>query len=126
MAPQRHQVGLPPTIYKLLAHLRDELTDRTGQQFSIVDTIARAATCLRDAHRGDAWLSPREAAPVYEQRHQDSLAAAIMQTAAACGRVVRGLDFNTSRNRIEIVFADDDDGPPVTFPVGALQRHADN
>lgn len=124
MAPPRHQIGVPPNIYNALVRLRDELTDRTGQKFSIVDTVARAATCLSDAHRGDAWLSPKEAAPAFEQRHREALAAAIMQTAAACGRVVRGLDFNETQGRIELDFGDD--GPPVAFPVGALQRHADN
>ena len=120
----RHQVGLPPDVHDQLALLRDELVERSGHRWSIPEVIGRAARCLSDAHRGEAWLSPKEAAPAFERRHRDALAAAIMSTAAACGRVVTGLNFNETQGRIELCFADD--GPPVTFPVGALQRHADN
>ena len=120
----RHQVAIPADTFATLAALRDELAERSGLSVAITDVIARAAEALQANHRGGAWLAPKEAAPAYEQRHREALAAAIMQTAAACGRVVTGLAFNETRYSVEIVFGDD--GPPVTFPVGALQRHADN
>ena len=120
----RINVNIPKVVYDRLTHVRDELAEKTGRRVTTIETLERAVQALEDAHRGNAWLSPREAAPQYEARHRDALAAAIMQTAAACGRVVRGLAFNETTHSIEIDFADD--GPPVTFPVGALQRRNDN
>ena len=74
----RRQISIATEDYRRLAALRDTLAEKLGTRVTITDTVGRSIGCLEDAHERGAWLSPREAAPVLEQRHRDKLAVALI------------------------------------------------
>ena len=106
----RRQISIATEDYRRLAVLRDTLAEKTGVKVSITGTIARALACLEDAHERGAWLSPREAAPVLEQRHRDRLASVIAQfISRACPeKTLRGIAFDTKTGMLTVNFDQDD------------------
>ena len=117
--PQRNrrQVSIDTNDYRRLTALRDSLVEKTGRKITITDTIARTIGCLEDAHQRGAWLSPREAGPVLEQRHRDKLASVIAQfIARACPeKQLKGIAFDP-KNGMMTVHLDEDD--PVAVWTG--------
>ena len=80
--PNRRQVSLRMDAWYKAAQLRDSLVEKTGRKVTITDTIERALECLEDAHRRGAWLSPKEAAPVMEQRMRNKIVSVLAQFVA--------------------------------------------
>ena len=107
----RRQVSIATEDYRRLAVLRDFLAEKTGVKVSITGTIARTIDCLEDAHERGAWLSPREAAPVLEQRHRDKLASVLAQfVARACPeKQLKGIAFDPENGTMTVHF--DEDAP---------------
>ena len=65
----RRQISMcHPRTTAASRRLRDSMAEKTGTRVTITDTITRTIDCLEDAIQRGAWLSPREAAPVLEQR----------------------------------------------------------
>ncbi len=62
---------------------------------AISDTIDRALDCLEDAHSRGAWLSPKEAAPVLEERLRKEVISVLTQFVARTmpDRLLRGVTF---------------------------------
>ena len=77
--PSRRHIAISARDYERATALRDALAGRSGRKATISGTVGRALECLQDAHERGAWLSPREAAPVLEQRHRDNLASVVAQ-----------------------------------------------
>ena len=107
---KRKQVSLRAADFEKATGLRDAITKNSGRKVTISDTVARALDCLEDAHARGAWLSPREAAPVLEQRHRDRLASVIAQfVARACPeKTLRGIAFDTKTAMMTVHFDQDD------------------
>lgn len=87
----RRQVSLRREVWQAASDLRDQLAEKSGRKVTITDTIERALQCLEDAHNRGAWLSPREAAPVMEDRHRRAIMSVVAQL---IGRVVPSKRLN--------------------------------
>ena len=103
--------------------LRDAITEKSGRKITISDTVARALDCLQDVHARGAWLSPREAAPVLEQRHRDQVASVLAQfIARACPeKMLRGIAFDSANEMMTVTF---DQGDPIALWAGEAAAHA--
>ena len=118
----RHQVKLPADLFGAIQAMRDELGERTGVTPTIVQVIDRALGCYLDACTRGAWMSPSEAAPLYEERHRQAVVAAIAQFAALVGRPAREIRFVPAADRLEVDLLDSDEvvsvfvGPPIANP----------
>lgn len=77
--PNRRQVSLRSAVWLKATQLRDVLAAITGRKVTIADTIERALDCLEDANSRGAWLSPREAAPVLEERLRKEVVSVLTQ-----------------------------------------------
>ena len=87
----RRQVSLRREVWQAASDLRDQLAEKSGRKVTITDTIERALHCLEDVHNRGAWLSPREAAPVMEDRHRRVIVSVVAQL---IGRVVPSKRLN--------------------------------
>lgn len=76
---RQHMVALPPRVYEHLQKLRGELSQKTGREVGVGETVARALQCLEDAHGRGTWLSPAEMEPIMAQRVRHHLAAVLAQ-----------------------------------------------
>ena len=56
---------------------------KTDRFVSIPNVVGRAVQALEDAHANNAWLSPAEAAPVYEERLEREVVRAVIGTMRA-------------------------------------------
>ena len=119
----RRQVSLRIADFEKAIALRDEITEKSGRKVTISDTVARALLCLQDAHARGAWLSPQEAAPILEQRHQDQVASALAQfIARACPeKRLKGIAFDSANGMLSVTF---DQGDPIDLWTGAAAAHA--
>ena len=81
-ADSRTTVAVKKSTLNAAKARRQEIIDRTGLRPSIDDTIARALTCLKDAHADGAWLSPQETARIMAARVDDRLKATVGQVLA--------------------------------------------
>lgn len=95
--PNRRQISLRTSVWERASRLRDELAATSGRKVTISDTIDQGLRCLEDATSRGAWLSPREAAPVLEDRLRKDLVSAIAQFIARTmpDRELRGVTFET-------------------------------
>ena len=75
----------PIEAYDKAAVLRLELVQMLNQRVTLGQVVDRALDCLDDAHRRGAWLSPREAAPILDQRHETDVVNVV-------GQLLIGLD----------------------------------
>ena len=119
----RRQISIATEDHRRLAALRDSLAEKTGTRVTITDTITRTIDCLEDACQRGAWLSPREAAPVLEQRHRDKLASVIAQfIARACPeKQLKGIAFDPKNGMMTVIFEEDD---PVAVWTGDADADA--
>ena len=121
--PSRRQVSLRTADFEKATTLRDAITERSGRKITISDTVSRALACLEDAHARGAWLSPREAAPVLEQRHRDQVASVLAQfIARACPeKMLSGIAFDSANEMMTVTF---DQGDPIALWAGEAAAHA--
>ena len=127
--PSRHQVSVRNVDFEKTIALRDALAEKSGRKVTISDTLSRALDCLEDAHKHNAWLSPREAAPVLEQRHRDQIVSVVAQLLAriAPERPLRGIAFDTEHDILIVQFADSESFPLVmSGPLMGPDRVADS
>ena len=119
----RRQISIASEDYRRLAVLRDSLAEKTGTRVTITDTITRTIDCLEDAYSRGAWLAPREAATVLEQRHRDKLAGALAQfIARACPeKKLKGIAFDPKNGMMTVHFDEDD---PVAVWTGDADADA--
>ena len=119
----RHQVSVRTADFEKAIALRDAITEKSGRQITISDTVARALACLEDAHARGAWLSPREAAPVLEQRHRDQVASVLAQfIARACPeKRLKGIAFDSANEMMTVTF---DEGDAIALWAGEAAAHA--
>ena len=121
--PSRHQVSVRNVDFEKTTALRDALAEKSGRKVTISDTLSRALDCLEDAHKRNAWLSPREAAPVLEQRHRDQVASVLAQfIARACPeKRLKGIAFDSANEMMTVTF---DEGDPIALWAGEAAAHA--
>ena len=119
----RHQVSVRNVDFEKTTALRDALAEKSGRKVTISDTLSRALDCLEDAHKRNAWLSPREAAPVLEQRHRDQVASVLAQfIARACPeKRLKGIAFDSANEMMSVTF---DEGDPIALWAGEAAAHA--
>ena len=93
--PNRRQISLRTAVWERASRLRDERAAASGRKVTISDTIDQGLGCLEDATSRGAWLSPKEAAPVLEDRLRKDLVSAIAQFIARTmpDRELRGVTF---------------------------------
>lgn len=120
----RKQISVRVPTWRKAQQLRSELAETSGREVTMTDVLDRALQCLSDAHAGQAWLSAPEAAVVFEERHRQGIASALVQFAArvAPEKVVRAIRFLPSEQRMEV---DLGDAVPVPVFVGALRSPAE-
>lgn len=115
---QRRMIGVPSELHERVTQLRDEIAETSGLNITLADAIRRAVECLEDAHQRGAWLSPREAEPILNQRHVDGLASVLAQFIAHYmpDHTLKGIVVNKERRTIAVVFDDDDNPRPLLYP----------
>ena len=113
--PSRRHIAVNVKDYERATALRDALAERSGRKVTISGTVGRALECLEDAHARGAWLSPREAAPVLEQRHRDQVVSVVAQLLAriAPERSLLGVEFDPGHDLLNVHFADSESFPLV-------------
>ena len=117
----RAQIMVRGETRDLAAKLRDELVERSGGRITLSDTVHRALVCLDDAHNRGAWLSPKEAAPVLEERHRQKVASALAQfIARACPeKRLKGIAFDPANGMMTVSF---DEADPVAIWAGETDQ----
>ena len=94
--------------------IKDRLSERSGLNISMANIVERALTCLEDAHDRGAWLSPKEAAVMMEERvigllaHVAGQIATFMQ--ANPGARLIGCKADRLNSSMEFTFNTADDG----------------
>ena len=116
----RKQVSIHPSTYELARVLQDELSKKLGARVSMDMVFQRAFKCLQDAHGRGAWLSPGEAAPLLEQRHEGVIASVLAQFIGRSmpDRQLRRIAFDRQNKSVRVWLSD---GPPVPLYVDSLQ-----
>ena len=127
MASRYQNVNIKPVTYQHLSRLKEDIKKASGLNPSLGQVVARALVCLDDAQRGQAWLSPKEAAPQFEERHQREVTSLIAQLIARIlpERSLQGVDFDRGKNTVSVTLSDGQALPlfavkeTVTEPSGA-------
>ena len=116
----RKQVSIHPSTYGLARELQEELSKKLGARVSMDMVFQRAFQCLQDAHSRGAWLSPKEAAPLLEQRHEGVIASVVAQFVARSmpDKQLRRIAFDRQNRSVEVLLSD---GPPVSLFVDSLR-----
>lgn len=111
-------IGVSPELHERITQLRDEIAEKSGLNITLADAVRRAVECLEDAHQRGAWLSPREAGPILNQRHVDGIASVLAQFIAHYmpDRTLEGIAVDKERRTIAVVFGDDDNPRPLLYP----------
>ncbi len=117
----RRQVSLRIETWRKATDLRDSLAEVSGRKVSIADTIHRGLECLADAHARGAWLSPKEAAPVLEQRLRSQLASALAQFVgrAMPDKTLSGIVFHPPGHTLTVILEGDVRVPLLVAPTEA-------
>ena len=104
---KRRLVSIPDRTVQALERLHQDLKAKSGRPLTFGDVIERALECLDDAHKRGAWLSPREAASVLEQRHRDQVVSVVAQLLAriAPERTLQGIAFDPGRDTLVVELA---------------------
>ena len=120
----RKMVSLRQSTYDKVESCRMVLSDFTERNISRADVIDRALDCLLDAHTKGAWLSPKEAAPVLEDRHRREIVSVLGQFIGRImpDRQLTSVNFDAV-NSICVVQLDGDEQPmPLLVQgIGAVQ-----
>ena len=125
--PNRRQVSLRLDTWQKAVELRDKLAEKSGRRVAISDTIDRGLECLADAYERGAWLSPREAAPVWEQRLQDQIASVLAQFVARAmpDRSLEGIQIDRKRRTAVVLLGDVDEPIPLLLAVTEAEPSPD-
>ena len=104
----RRHVALRTEVWEKATELRDALAEKSGRKVTIAETIERALECLEGAHERGVWLSPREAAPVLEQRNRDRMVSVLAQFIQRTmpERELQGITFDAATERLTVHLAD--------------------
>ena len=96
--PNRRQISLRTSVWERASRLRDALAAASGRKVTISDTIDKGLGCLEDAAARGAWMSPKEAAPVLEDRLRKEIVSVLAQFIARTmqDRELRGVTFDNS------------------------------
>ena len=113
---RRRQVSLKTTTYDRIRELRDVLAAKSGREVTLADAIERALESLEDAHSRGAWLSPREAAPVLEQRLRGVIVSALAQFVARAAPSIKIRSVNYVGDNIDVT-CEDGTGIPIFAPL---------
>ena len=91
----RRQISLRTPVWERASRLRDELAAASGRKVTISDTIDQGLGCLEDAASRGAWLSPKEAGTVLEERLRKEIVSVLAQFIARTmrDREIRGVRF---------------------------------
>ena len=91
----RRQISLRTPVWERASRLRDALGAVSGRKMTISDTIDRGLECLEDADSRGAWLSPKEAETVLEERLRKEVVSVLAQFIARTmgDREIRGVRF---------------------------------
>lgn len=110
--PGRKMVSLRQSTYDKVESCRTVLSDFTERNISRADVIDRALDSLLDAHTRGAWLSPKEAAPVLEDRHRREIVSVVGQFIARImpERRLTSVSFDPSKS-ICVIQLDGDEQP---------------
>ena len=100
----------------LLSALRGEIESKVGFTMTEGNTVQRSLLCLQDAIHRRAWLSPKEAGPVLNKRHQEGVTLVLIQFAKQLGRVVDRVEFTDKHCRVFLVLAEGQESQPVMLP----------
>ena len=108
MSSKFRTVNLAQPAYEVLVGLQKDIQTATGFAPTIAQTCARALQCLADAQRGGAWLSPKEAAPRFEERHQREVTSIVAQFIARAlpEQSLQGIDFDRAKNTVTVTLSD--------------------
>ena len=92
----RKLVSVRSTTWDRANELRDALAEKSGRKITLSDVFERSLDSLADAHSRGAWLSPKEAAPLLEQRNRDRTVSILAQFIARLmpERQLRGVVFD--------------------------------
>ena len=103
--------------YDKACALRDTLSDIIDSRATLTDVIGRALECLADAHERGAWLSPKEAAPLLEQRMLDQTVSLIAQFIAhkRPDLTIEGIAVDKIKRLVLIQFEGDEPGVPLVM-----------
>ena len=99
-------VGIPIATYNKIEEVQRDLAKMLNRRITKGDVMQRAVECLDDAHNRGAWLSPREAAPVLEERHERDIVNVLGQFATHLGLPVAGFKVNRSQWTLQVVLED--------------------
>ena len=101
-------VNLEPACYEILVGLQKDIKKTTGLRPNLGQIVERALQCLADAQRGEAWLSPKEAAPRFEERHQREVTSILAQFIARAlpEQSLQGIDFDRAKNTVTVTLSD--------------------
>ena len=113
----RRMVAVPLSVWTKASKIRDDLIARAGRNVTIAEVMSRGLDCLSDSHARGAWLSPKEAAPLLEERHRQSVMSAIAQVIArfAPDAELKGIVFDPENERILI---HTEGAPPIAVLAG--------
>ena len=122
--PNRRQVSLRLDTWRKAVELRDKLAAKAGRRVAISDTIDRGLECLADAYDRGAWLSPQEAAPVWEQRLQDQIASVLAQFVARAmpDRSLEGIVIDRNQRTAVVLLRGADE--PIPLLLAATEAQA--
>ena len=123
--PNRRQVSLRLDTWRKAVELRDRLAEKSGRRVAISDTIDRGLDCLADAYDRGAWLSPQEAAPVWEQRLQDQIASVLAQFVARAmpDRSLEGIVIDSNRRTAIVLLGDHEEPIPLLLAATEAERN---
>jgi hypothetical protein len=122
--PNRRQVSLRLDTWRKAVELRDKLAEKSGRRVAISDTIDRGLACLADAYDRGAWLSPKEAAPVWEQRLQDQIASVLAQFIARAmpEHSLEGIVIDSNRRTAIVLLGDLEEPIPLLLAATEAER----
>ena len=104
--------------------LANELSSKIGLTVSLGEVVDRALECLKDAHGKGAWLSPREAGPVMEDRLRENILSVVVQVVKAIAPDARPVvSFREGENELNLKWNEVEEpgswiqwGPGQTIP----------
>ena len=120
----RRQISLRTSVWERASRLRDALATASGRKMTISDTIDRALECLEDANSRGAWLTPKDAAPVLEERVRQEIVSILAQFIARTmgDRKLHGVSFDHSTPGGGMVVSVHLDDTAVPLLTGLLDR----
>ena len=123
--PVRRVVSVPDKTYAEIGRLKAQLESVSGRRLSLADVIDRGLEYLADAHSRGAWLSPREAAPLLDQRHRQEIFNVVVQLVPRINPklTVAAVAFDPPRHKLNVQFLERD--PIAILTEGVVTTNGD-